>query len=104
MKIKIHNDIWKVKLVASDAKKMNPSENSFNFGLTEYLKLQINIRSGIPESVARPTIIHELTHAFLFSYGNKVEGEEQMCEFYGVHGDEIITLTDRIMKEVIHCC
>lgn len=48
MKIKIHNDIWKVKLVASDAKKMNPSENSFNFGLTEYLKLQINIRSGIP--------------------------------------------------------
>lgn len=97
MKIKIHNDVWKVKLVDSNAKKMNPDPNSYNFGLTEYKELLISIMDGRSESVTRATLIHELVHAFLFSYGHTVEGEEAMCDFFGVHGDEIIDLTDRIM-------
>jgi hypothetical protein len=52
-------------------------------------------------SVTRATVTHELVHAFLFSYGNTVEGEEQMCDFFGVHGDEIMRLTDEIMEGVI---
>lgn len=74
-----------------------------NDPLTEYSKLLINIRTGLPASVARSTVIHELTHAFLFSYANEVEGEEQMCDFFGVHGDEIITLADQIMEGVVKC-
>lgn len=101
MKIKIHNDIWKVKLTDANRKKMTPDKNHYNLGLTEYDRLVINIRTGLAESVARSTVIHELVHAFKFSYGNQVEGEEQMCDFFGVHGDEIIMLTDQIMKGVI---
>lgn len=101
MKIKIHNDIWKVKLTDGNKKKMTPDKDHYNLGLAEYDTLTINIRTGLPESVARSTVIHELVHAFMFSYGNQVEGEEQMCDFFGVHGDEIIMLTDRIMKGVI---
>lgn len=102
MKIKIHKDIWKVKLTDGSKKKMTPDEDHYNRGLTEYSKLLINIRTGLAESVARSTVIHELVHAFLFSYGNLVEGEEQMCDFFGVHGDKIIQLADQIMEEVIH--
>lgn len=102
MNIKIHNDIWKIKLTDGRKKKMSPDKDHFNLGLTEYSKLLINIRTGLSESVARSTIIHELTHAFLFSYGNQVEGEEQMCDFFGAHGDEIISLTDQIMGGVIY--
>ena len=40
---------------------------------------------------------HELVHAFIFSYGHTVEGNEAMCDFFGVHGDEIIDLTNQIM-------
>lgn len=101
MKIKIHNDVWKVKLTNANRKKMTPDKDHYNLGLAEYDKLIINIRTGLSESVARSTIIHELVHAFQFSYGNQVEGEEQMCDFFGVHGDEIISLTDQIMKGVI---
>lgn len=101
MKIKIHNDTWNVKLTDRKKKKMTPDENSINLGLCEYEYLIINIRSGLSKSVARSTIIHELVHAFQFSYANKVEGEEQMCDFFGVHGDEIIALADQIMKGVI---
>lgn len=101
MKIKIHKDVWKVKLTDGSKKKMTPDKDHYNLGLTEYSKLLINIRTGLAESVARSTVIHELVHAFLFSYGNQVEGEEQMCDFFGVHGDGIINLADQIMEGVI---
>lgn len=101
MNIRIHNDIWKVKLTDGSKKKMTPDAEHYNLGLCEYDKQVINIRSGLSKSVARSTIIHELVHAFQFSYANKVEGEEQMCDFFGVHGDEIINLTDQIMEGVI---
>lgn len=98
MKIKIHNDVWKVKLVDANAKKMNPDQDSYNFGLTEYKELLISIMDGRSESVTRSTLIHELVHAFMFSYGHTVEGEEAMCDFFGVHGDEIIDLTNQIIE------
>ena len=103
MKIKIHKDVWKVKLTGGDKKKMTPDEKSYNLGLTEYGKQTINIRKGLSLSVARSTVIHELVHVFLFSYGNTVEGEEQMCDFFGVHADDILTLTDQIMERVVKC-
>jgi hypothetical protein len=103
MKIKIHNDIWKVKLVKASAEKMNPDKNHINFGLTEYVEGVINIREGLNESVARSTVIHELVHAFIFSYGYTIECEEAMCNFFGVHADAIIELTEQIMKVVVMC-
>lgn len=101
MNIRIHNDIWKVKLTDGSKKKMTPDAEHYNLRLCEYDKQVINIRSGLSKSVARSTIIHELVHAFQFSYGNQVEGEEQMCDFFGVHGDGIINLADQIMEGVI---
>ncbi len=101
MKIKIANDVWKIKLKDGDSKKMHPSKDRINFGLTEYTRLVINIRKEMPLSLARSTVIHELVHAFIFSYGHEVDGEEAMCNFFGVHADEILELTEQIMKGVI---
>lgn len=103
MKIKIHNDIWKVEMVDEDAKKMNPDENHYNFGLTEYKELLISIMTGRCASVTRSTVIHELVHAFMFSYGHTVDNEEAMCDFFGVHGDEIISIANQIMEGVVIC-
>ena len=69
--------------------KMNPDPDSYNFGLTEYKELLISIMDGRSESVTRSTLIHELVHT--------IEGNEAMCDFFGVHGDEIIDLTNQIM-------
>lgn len=105
MKVKIYNDLWKVKLVNADAKKMNPDKDHINFGLTEYAKGKISIRAGLSESVARSTVIHELVHAFSFSYGFHLlaneETEESVADFFGTFGDEIIRLADQIMKGVV---
>ena len=101
MQIKINNDLWRIKLVDGNKKKINPGKGRIYMGLCEYEKLTINIRKGMAASVMRSTIVHELVHAFLFSYGNRVEGEEQMCDFFGAHGEEIVKFADRIMKEVM---
>lgn len=66
MKIKIHNDTWKIKMVDAGKKKMNPDKEHYHLGLTEYTKNIINIRKGMTKSVTRSTVIHELTHAFRF--------------------------------------
>lgn len=104
MYIKINGDIWLVRTVEGKKKKMNPEPGKIRLGLTEYLNGVINIRKGMTENVTRSTVIHELVHAFIFSYGHSVDGEEPMCNFFGAHGDDIIHLTDEIMEEVRKEC
>lgn len=100
MEFKINTDTWKVVVLDGEHEKMHPEPDRINLGLTEYCKNVINIRKGMTESVTRATVIHELVHAFLFSFGYHVEGEEPMCDFFGVQGDSILELADKIMKGV----
>lgn len=101
MEIKIHKDTWEVKLAGAGKKKMNPAKGEYLLGRTECLKGIIHIREGMPRPMARSTVIHELVHAFQFSYGYEIQGEEAMCDFFGAHGDEIICLADQVMEGVV---
>lgn len=102
MEIRIHNYDWKVEYVEADAEKMNPDSEKYNAGLTEYAEQVISIRKGMSWSRTRATVIHELVHAFIDSYGYTADcmTEEEMCEFFGAQGDDIICLANRIMGEV----
>ena len=100
MEIKINADTWKIEALDGKDKKLNPDSEVFNLGLTEYCTNTISIRKGMTASVTRSTVIHELVHAFIFSYGYHVEEEEPMCDFFGSQGDSIMELADKIMKGV----
>ena len=100
MEIKINANTWKVEALDGKDKKLNPDSEVFNLGLTEYCTNTISIRKGMTASVTRSTVIHELVHAFIFSYGYHVKGEEPMCDFFGSQGDSIMELADKIMKGV----
>lgn len=102
--VKINQDTWKVRMVEPDKKKMNPNEENVYLGLTEYQKGVINLRKGLSKSMIRSTVIHELTHAFIYSYGYQIDGEEVMCNFWGAQGDAILHMTNEIMKKVDVCC
>ena len=104
MKVLINGYSFKIKFVDGDTPKMKPDENSYNLGLTEYVDAIIRIRKGMNERTTRSTVIHELTHAFMFAFGYTIEGEEAMCDFFGSQGDEIIQMTDSIMKGVKMKC
>lgn len=49
----------------------------------------------------RQTLIHELTHAVIFSYGHHVEyDEETVCNFIGSHFEEIGKLANKILSKL----
>lgn len=103
MKIKIHNYIWTVQTVQSDSEKMNPEPDHYLAGLTEYADQAISIREGMSRERTRTTVIHELIHAFIdsFGYTSDCMTEEEICDFFGANADDIIRLTDTIMEGVI---
>lgn len=98
MKVVINGCPFKVLFVDGKKRKMNPDKDHCNLGLTEYADGIINIRKGLNRQTTRSTVIHELTHAFMFAFGYTIEGEESMCDFFGAQGDAIIRLTNEIME------
>lgn len=104
MKVLINGYPFKVRFVDGDSRKMKPDKDHYNLGLTEYKDGVIRIRRGMDRVVTRSTVIHELTHAFMFAFGYTIEGEEAVCDFFGAQGDAIIRMTDTIMEGVRMRC
>ncbi len=104
MKVLINGYPFKVKFVDGSSRKMKPDKDSYNLGLTEYADGIISIRKGLNERTTRSTVIHELTHAFMFAFGYTIEGEEAMCDFFGSQGDDIIKMANSIMRGVKMKC
>ncbi len=98
MKVMINGYPFRVRFIDGRKKKMNPDKDSYNLGLTEFVDGVINIRTGMNGRTTRSTVIHELTHAFIFTFGYTIECEEAMCDFFGSQGDAIIQMADQIMK------
>lgn len=99
MNIQINGYPFKVELVEQDSPKMNPGEERYYMGLTEYFENLISIRKGMNERMTRATVIHELIHAYIFAFGYHLEEEEAICNFFGSQGDAIISLADEIMRK-----
>lgn len=96
MKLKINNITWDIKFTED-------IEEGF-FGYTNVYKLKIGIRSDMALDVVRTTIIHELIHAMIFSYGfikaqpedELLFSEEQVADFIAMNLDEINKLSNKI--------
>lgn len=100
MKFTVNRLEWSMIFTDADKAFLNQNDDAF-LGLTEYLDQSISIRKGMSEQMTRSTVIHELCHCFLFSFGFCAESydEEQVCNFFGSHADAILDLTDKFMKE-----
>lgn len=99
MDILINNLTWHIDFIDDDKIQMNGENGSIFFGKTEYIPQTILIRRELSKEATRTTIIHELTHCYLYSYGmSKVDfNEEFVCDFVGIYADEIIKVTDRVL-------
>ena len=68
MRFKANNLSWNIDFVNEDKSLMN-SDKEMYFGLTEYQSQKISIRTGLSKEMTRETVLHELVHCFLFSFG-----------------------------------
>lgn len=70
-------------------------------GVTFNAAGQIYIDETLYPAVMRRTIMHEITHAYLYAYGYLARAEfsqEDLCEFISSFADAIIYDTDAVMK------
>ena len=95
MKIAINNFTWNVSFVKSFDKE--------KFGTTRYLTQEIQVLDSLSKEEKLRTLTHELTHAFMSSYGFGQIDEwttEVVCDFISTYADSIVRLADSIIKEL----
>ena len=102
MKFKANRLTWSVQSVQRDSEKLKMN-NAACLGVTYYHDLQIFLDGSVSKEQFRQTVIHELIHAFTFSFGVHLmaneKTEESVCDFMAAHLDEIFSATNRIMSD-----
>lgn len=100
MKIKINGLNWTVENVQRGNEKLQLNGNPC-FGITKYMDLIIYLDAEQAKELYRQTLIHELIHAYTFSFGVHLvaneKTEEPVCDFMGSHLDEIYLTANKIM-------
>lgn len=103
MIVKINGLEWTVFFVSREHDMLEMDDVQC-MGVTYFSDLQIYLDKSISEELMRQTVIHELTHAFLFSYGvhiecdNDKDTEEAVCDFCGANFDKIQKAAKQIIK------
>ncbi len=103
MCVEINGIVFTIVMVDAEINTddMYNTDDSYTMGLTNYRRQTISIRKGLTDIAKRQTVIHELVHAFMYAFGYTVESEEAMCNFFGSQADNIMKLTEKIMKGTI---
>lgn len=103
MIIKINRLEWTVLFVPREDSKLEMDDTEC-MGITYFNDLHIYIDKSLSRELMYQTIIHELIHAFLFSYGihiecaNNKDTEEAFCDFCGAHFNTIQKFANKIIK------
>lgn len=66
--VKIHNNMYKVFFVDSTCEKLIFNDE-IRSGITYFTKKEIYIRNDLNSDSIRYTLYHEITHAYIDSYG-----------------------------------
>lgn len=104
MVIKINGLKWTVKNVNPDSPELKLSNGNICFGVTEYVPQKISMRDDMSKELYRQTLIHELLHAYTFSFGVHLYAnentEEPIADFVGSHLDGIHDHANKIMEKL----
>ncbi len=104
MVIKINGLKWVVTNEAANSPDLVSSKGNPCFGCTHYFKQKIVMRGDMSPELYRQTIIHELLHAYTFSFGVHLfadeDTEEPIADFIGSHLDGIYHHANLIMDKI----
>lgn len=100
MKVRINDIEWNI-VFTNNTEELQRSDGSVTFGVTDVNLLEIFIWSSLRGRMLRKVMIHELSHAFIFSYGYflTLEEEEFLCSFIDTYAEDIISYTDSILTK-----
>ena len=86
-----------------DAVSETNDRDGYTLGITSKTQCKIYIDKKLKKDLMYRTIIHELTHAYVWSYGfdqyTNFE-EENLCDFIESYGQSILSKADWIFKKL----
>lgn len=92
---------WSIEVAERGSERLKIDGNEC-LAVTIYPELKIVTDKSLEPTLMRQTLIHELAHAVIFSYGHTVTYDEEcVCNFIGSHLDEINRLTDTIFPQLV---
>ena len=103
MTFKTNGIPWTIQMKSGKNSIFTDDDNEIvYFGFFENSTQTIILRDDMPTELIEQTLIHELTHAFVFSFG--LSGykfdEEKLCNFVGAHLKRIHKITKQYMKRL----
>lgn len=100
MRVEINNIEWDI-IFTNNTDDLKRSDGSVTFGVTDVNVLGIFIWSSLRGRMLRKVMVHELSHAFIFSYGYflTLEEEEFLCSFIDTYAEDIIECTDSVLTK-----
>lgn len=69
MQVKIHNNIYNIHLINKNSKYLVMDDGEVHSGVTNFITKDIYIRNDLNDSSLKYTLYHEITHAYIESYG-----------------------------------
>lgn len=99
MRISINNKDWEIART-DDPDKLMRTDGTVTLGMTDINDRTIYLWSGLSEMMFRKVLLHELSHAFINSYGIylNLEEEEILCSFVDTYSTHIIEEADFLMQ------
>jgi hypothetical protein len=100
-KIKIHNNEYEIIFVSNKDDNLLMSDGEYHSGVTDFRNKKIYIADNLNKYSYCYTLLHELTHAIIDSYGLlQVDwNDEIVADFIGNYYITICNLLDNIVND-----
>ena len=103
-RLKIGSLIWTIQKVPEDSKYLIHEDGDICYGICNPDSLTIYIQgTGLDNQLYKSYLIHELTHAFIFStfcYTKRKFDEEELCCFMQYQAPNILETAEYVWKEL----
>jgi Zn-dependent peptidase ImmA (M78 family) len=98
----INREIWYVKIVRPDYPLLKMPDGSFALGVCDDNYKVICINNQIHGRKFKEVLCHEIVHASMFSYNIYLDydTEEFIANLISKYGEEIISITDKVFKNI----
>lgn len=97
---RINGKTWLLQLVEPSDEHLQRSNGSRTYGMTDGAENRIYISNSLSLEMFDRVLIHELCHAYSFSYNLDIpiEVEEMIADFLATYGRNVIRTADKILE------
>ncbi len=102
MQVKIHNNIYNIHLINKNSKYLVMDDGEVHSGVTDFITKDIYIRNDLNDSSLKYTLYHEITHAYIESYGLlQIDwNDEIVADFVANYMIDILETIDEITSKL----